>query len=133
MKRTPEQSATVAAWLNMLDHVEAQLQSLGALTPTRVQVRTLRAAIKKDAAKRVERTERAKRSREKVDRLSARVIQLEECNRVASIEAASLFSAKKHSEERRLELLALAQELGCDCVPQKMIEAVKALKEGKER
>ena len=34
----------------------------------------------------------------------------------------------KLSEERRLELLALAQELGCDCVPHKMIEAVKALK-----
>lgn len=31
MKRTPEQAASVAAWLNVLDHAEAQLQSLGAL------------------------------------------------------------------------------------------------------
>lgn len=30
MKRTPEQSARVAAWLNILDHCEAQLQRMGA-------------------------------------------------------------------------------------------------------
>jgi len=33
----------------------------------------------------------------------------------------------KVCEERRLELLALAQLLDCDCVPHKMLEAVKAL------
>ena len=30
MERTPEQAAKVAAWLNMLDHCEAQLQGLAA-------------------------------------------------------------------------------------------------------
>jgi hypothetical protein len=34
-----------------------------------------------------------------------------------------------YNDERRLELLTLAQELGCDCVPHKMLEAVKALRD----
>lgn len=155
MKRTPEQSARVAAWLNMLDHCEAQLQSLGALKShvkagsgpcvwdrlralkgdlkeAQEQIATLKARKARGVLRGRKSRETIERLQQEVARRTDRMTQLEECNRVASIEAASLFGAKKISEERRLELLALAQLLGCDCVPHKVLEAVSLVKERAE-
>lgn len=108
MTRTPEQSAAVAAWLNVLDHCEAQLQSLGAFPKSRV---TLRESRETNA---------------KLDRVVARLAEAN--HRIADLATAKASLAER-DEERRLELVVLAQELGCDCVPRKMLEAVKALQD----
>ena len=161
MKRTPEQAANVAAWLNMLDHCEAQLQSLGALknpvqgrgpcvwdrlrflkselSEANARARVLESEVKQarernetlaynlktlavpDAAARDRRILRARKSRETIEGLQREVSRL-------SSEVHRRQDVSKHNEERRLELVVLAQELGCDCVPHKMPEAVKALK-----
>ena len=73
-----------------------------------------------NATKRAARVLRARKSREAIAGLEREVSRLRgELHRRQDV--------SKHSEERRLELLALAQSLGCDCVPHKMLEAVKAL------
>jgi len=138
MKRTPEQAAKVAAWLNMMDHCEAQLQALGALPEgrdalreAREQVATLsqnlETVIQANAARKARAVTRGRKSREALARLDRVVARLAEANhRIAELATANASLADR-DEERRLELLAIAQELGCDCVPHKMIEAVKAL------
>jgi len=125
MKRTPEQAAKVAAWLNMLDHCEAQLQSLGALPKCSYNLKTL---TEHDAKMRDRRVLRARKSRETIEGLEREVARFADMAQANAEKAKQLEYKAKLSEERRLELLALAQELGCDCVPHKMIEAVKALK-----
>lgn len=120
MKRTPEQSALDAAWLNILDHCEAQLQSLGALPEGRSELREAREQIKVMAARKERGVLRARESRKEIMRLHGEVKRLSDA-------AHHAHGLAKLSEERRLELLALAQLLGCDCVPHKMLEAVKAL------
>lgn len=154
MKRTPEQAASVAAWLNVLDHAEAQLQSLGALkNPVKGRgpcmadrVRLLKSEVEElreqaarlrentervmaaNAAARDRRILRARKSRETIEGLQRAVDMLRDQSDALAERANVLARAAKFSEERRLELVALAQELGCDCVPHKMLEAVKALK-----
>ncbi len=128
MKRTPEQAAKVAAWLNMLDHCEAQLQALGALPRGRSLVREASEIVKRDAAARDRRVLRARKSRETIEGLRREVARFADMAQANADMAKRLEYKAKLSEERRLELSVLAQELGCDCVPHKMIEAVKALK-----
>lgn len=130
MKRTPEQAATIVAWLNMLDHCEAQLQSLGALPKCSYNLKTL---TEHDAKMRDRRILRARKSRETIEGLEREVARFADMAQANADRAKRLEYKAKLSEERRLELLALAQELGCDCVPHKMIEAVKALKEGEPK
>ncbi len=162
MKRTPEQAARVAAWLNMLDHCEAQLQRMGALpgareklsvanarirvlesearesTATSDQVAELRertavlshnleTIINANAKRKASAVARGRKSRDVIDGLRRAVTMLHDEGAVHVERSKRLEQVTKHSEERRLELLALAQLLGCDCVPHKMLEAVKAL------
>jgi hypothetical protein len=126
VKRTPEQAATVAAWLNVLDHAEAQLQSLGAVASGRggreafrsMRVRRLvdelgeaRAMLEVNAAKRKARVRKAHESQATIQGLR---FSLAEMRDVAGC--------------MREELLTLARALGCPCEQPKMLEAVKALK-----
>jgi len=155
MTRTPEQAASVAAWLNVLDHCEAQLQSLGALKnpvkgrgpcmadrvrflkseleQAREQNETLSYNLKTlaehDAKMRDRRILRARKSRETIEGLQREVTRFADMAQANADRAKQLEYKAKLSEERRLELVVLAQELGCDCVPRKMLEAVKALQD----
>lgn len=169
MKRTTEQSATVAAWLHMLDHCEAQLQSLGALknpvkgrgpcmadrvrllkselSEANARTSALESEVKQarernetlaynlktlavpDAAARDRRILRARKSRETIEGLQREVARFADMAQANADRAKQLECKAKLSEERRLELVVLAHELGCDCVFHKMLEAVKALKD----
>lgn len=149
MKRTPEQAAKVAAWLNMLEHVEAQLQGLGALPKGRAALReareqnetfsyNLKTLVEANRARQARAVARGRKSLETIAGLEREVARLvrgkEECDllkahaKAAGDEVVRLHNYHRLADERSLELLALAQMLGCDCVPHKMIEAVKALK-----
>ena len=155
MKRTPEQAASVAAWLNVLDHAEAQLQSLGALkNPVKGRgpcmadrVRLLKSEVEElreqaarlrentervmaaNAAARDRRILRARKSRETIEGLQREVTRFADMAQANADRAKQLEYKAKLSEDRRMELVVLAQELGCDCVPHKMLEAVKSLKD----
>ena len=131
MKRTHEQAAKVAAWINMLDHCEAQLQGLGALPEGRDALReareqnetlsyNLKTLTEADKARKARAVARGQKSQETIAQLSRDVARF--AGRAHAYEGTA-----KLCEERRLELLALAKELGCDCVPHKMLEAVKTL------
>jgi hypothetical protein len=124
MKRTPEQAARVAAWLNMLDHCEAQLQGLGALpegrdalSAAREQVATLshnmKTVIEANAARKERAVARAHWSRETIARLEREVAGAREAERL--------------SGERRREILTIANMLGCDWSLPSILEAVKTL------
>ncbi len=148
MKRTPEQAARVAAWLNMLDHCEAQLQRMGAIkNPVKAgsgpcvwdRLRALKGDLKEAQeqvatlkARKARAVLRGRKSREVIDGLRRAVTMLRDEGAVHEERSKRLEQVTKHSEERRLELLALAQLLGCDCVPHKMLEAVSLLKERAE-
>ena len=80
-----------------------------------------------DAAKRTARVLRARKSRDTIEGLEREAARFADMAQTNAEKAKKLEHAAKHSEERRLELLALAQLLGCDCVPHKMLEAVKTL------
>ena len=127
----PARSARVAAWLNMLDHCEAQLQSLGALPEgrdalreAREQVATLsynlESLVKAAKERKARAVARGRESHTEIARLHGEVKRLSGASHHAQ-------GLAKLSEERRLELRTLAVMLGCDCVPHKMLEAVKAL------
>ncbi len=120
-------SARVAAWLNMLDHAEAQLRSLGALPKDRVALREARGQVAALKARKARAVLRGRKSRDVIDGLRRAVTMLHDEGAVHVERSKRLEQVTKHSEERRLELLALAQLLGCDCVPHRMLEAVKAL------
>lgn len=159
MKRTPEQAAKVAAWLNMLDHVEAQLQALGAiknpvrgrgpcvwdrvrflkseLSEAQEQVATLthnlETVIQANKAGKVRAVARGRKSRETIAGLEREVARLTEASTRADDLAHVNETLQTYSSAIRLELGNLAKLLGCDCAPQKMIEAVKALKGGEPK
>lgn len=125
MKRTPEQAAKVAAWLNMLDHCEAQLQRLGAVASDsggreafrsrRVkhlvdELGEARAMLEVNAAKRKARVRKAQESQATIQELRATNERL-------------LLS----HERMREDFLTLARALGCSREQPDMLEAVKTL------
>ena len=134
-KTDQARSAKVAAWLNMLDHCEAQLQGLGALPEGRDALReareqnetlsyNLKTLTEADKARKARAVARGRKSRETIAGLEREASRLRDDVNTNAERARRLGQI---CEERRLELLALAHLLGCDCVPHKMLEAVKTL------
>ena len=99
----------------------------------RALVARIRELEEVNAAKRTARVLRARKSRETIAKLEREVARLTEASTRADDLAHVNETLQTYSSAIRLELGNLAKLLGCDCAPQKMIEAVKALKEGEER
>ncbi len=142
MKRTPEQAARVAAWLNMLDHCEAQLQRMGALPGAREKLSVANARIRvleSEARESTATSDQVAELRERTAVLSHNLETIINAN--AKRKASAVARGRKSREtiaglerenarlrdNRHSEFVALANALGCDCVPHKMLEAVKAL------
>lgn len=113
------------------------------LKEAREQVATLsynlESLVKAAKVRKARGVERARVSRETIARLSgvaeqnaSKAARWAEAHARAEEVAQSYALLARYSEERRLELLALAEELGCDCVQHKMLEAVSLLKERAE-